>query len=124
MKVRSDGNECFPGLAGARRYRSIRKCCNGAGRVSHVIERPLSRDGTNSGNQVHQAEAGNAVSRVLDEAQQCQHVLDVRGIEELETAELDEGDVAPDQLDFQRTAVAGRPEQYSLLLQERAGLTV
>src|SRR5205085_11382972 len=118
MKVRNDGSECFPGLAGARRNRSVRKRCNGARLVSHVIERPLGRDRTDSRDQVHQAEAGNAVSRILDEAQQCQHVLDVRGIEELETAELDEGDVAPDQLDFQWTAVAGRPEQYSLLLQE------
>ena len=73
---------------------------------------------------MHQPEAGNTVFWVLDEAQQRQHVLDVGSIQELETPEFDEGDIAPGQFDFQRTAVAGCPKQHRLLLQKRAGLAV
>ena len=39
-------------------------------------------------------------------AQQRQHVLDMGGVQKLQAAELDEGNVAPGQLDFQRAAVA------------------
>ena len=71
---------------------------------------------------MQQTEAGDAIARVLDEPQQRQHVLDVRGIEELQSAELHERDVPARQFDFERTAVAGCPEQHGLLLEERAGL--
>jgi hypothetical protein len=55
---------------------------------------------------MHQPEARDAVARILDKAQQRQHVLDVGGIEKLQAAELDERNVAPGELDFERTAVA------------------
>jgi hypothetical protein len=73
---------------------------------------------------MHQPEPGNTITRVLDETQQCQQILNVSGIEELQATELDEGDIAASQFNFQRPAVAGCPEQYSLLLQERAGFPV
>src|SRR5206468_2627224 len=37
---------------------------------------------------------------------------------------LDERDVAARQFDFERTAMAGRPKQHGVLLQERARLAV
>ena len=77
-----------------------------------------------AGQKMQQPEAGDAVARILDEPQQRQHVLDVRGVEELQAAELHERDVAPGQFDLQRAAVARRPEQHRLLLQQRAGFAV
>ena len=50
----------------------------------------------------------SAVARVLRPAQQRQHVLDVRRLEELQAAELDERDVAPRQLELERGAVVRR----------------
>ena len=64
--------------------------------------------GPTPGHQMHQPEAGDAVARVLDKPQQRQHVLDVRGIEELQPAEFDERNVAPGEFDFERSAVAAR----------------
>jgi len=59
---------------------------------------------------MQQTESGHAVARIFDEPQQRQHVLDVGGIEKLQSAKLHERDVPARQLDFKRTAVAGRPE--------------
>ena len=61
-----------------------------------------------AGQQMQQAEAGDAVARIFDEAQQRQHVLDVRGVEKLQPAELHERDVAAGEFDLERTAVAAR----------------
>ena len=66
--------------------------------------------------QLQHAEAGDAVARVLGEAQHREHVLDVRGVEELQAAELHERDVAPRQLDLERAAVVRGAEQHRLLL--------
>ena len=52
----------------------------------------------------------NAITRVLDETQQRQYILDVSGIEKLQTTKLDKRDVAAGQLEFQRTAMARCPE--------------
>ena len=61
---------------------------------------------------------------ILREPQQGEHVLDVRAIEELETTELDEGNIAARQLDFQMAAMAGRSKQNRLLFQDGAALAV
>ena len=66
--------------------------------------------------ELHQAEAGDAVARVLHEAQQREHVLDVRGVEEFQAAEFHEGDVAAGELDLERPAVMGGAEEHRLLL--------
>ena len=46
----------------------------------------------------------------------------MRGLEELQPAELDERDVAAGELDLERGAVACRAEEHRLRLQGRAGL--
>ena len=70
-----------------------------------MVEHALRRGRADAGHQLHQPEAGDAVARVLDEAQQRQHVLDVGGVEEFQAAELDEGNVAAGQFDLERAAV-------------------
>ena len=54
------------------------------------IKNALCRGRSDTGHQLHQPKAGNTVTRVFDEAQQRQHVLDVRSVEKFETAKLDE----------------------------------
>ena len=46
------------------------------------------------------------------------------GVEKLQSAKFHERDVPARQLDFERTAVTGCPEQHGLLFEERAGLAV
>ena len=77
-----------------------------------------------AGEKLQHAEARHPVARVLGEAQQRQHVLHVRRIEELEPAVLDERDVAPGQLDLELAAVMGGAEEHRLLLQRHACLAV
>src|SRR3954464_15509061 len=109
-EVRDSRNECFPVLAGARRRRCVCKRSDRIGAISQIIEHPLRRTGTDTGNKMHQPKAGNTIARVLDETQQRQYILDVSGIEKLQTTKLDKWDVAAGQLEFQRTAMARCPE--------------
>ena len=62
-------------------------------------------------------EAGHPVARVFRPAQHREHVLDMRGFEELQAAEFDEGDVAPGQLDLQRAAMMRGAEQHGLVFE-------
>ncbi len=74
--------------------------------------------------ELHEPETGDMVTRIFDEAQQRQHVLDVRGLEEFEPAEFHVRDVAAGELDLQRTAMAAGAEQHRLLLQRHAAFAV
>ena len=88
------------GGAGVSARRSI-----GRGTAAIVVEDAGRRARPDAGQQVEDAEAGDAVARILGEAQQRQHVLDVRRIEELQPAVLHERNVAPRELDLERTRV-------------------
>src|SRR4051812_9606443 len=123
-EVHDGPNERIPVLAGARRHRCLCKRSDRIGAVGQMIEHPLRRTGTDTGNKMHQPVACNTIARVLDETQQRQYILDVSGIEKLQTTKLDKWDVAAGQLEFQRTAMARGPEQYGLLLQQRARFPV
>src|ERR1700722_19823234 len=94
------------------------------GSFRHMIEHPLRGGGSDAGQQMQQPKSRDAVSRILDEAQQRQHVFDVCGVEKLQSTEFDERDVPARQLDFERPAVTGCPEQNCLLFEEGAGLPV
>src|SRR6266581_6657174 len=87
-----------------------------------MIEDALRRRGPNAGNKMHQPKSRDAVARVLDEAEHRQHILDMRGIEKFEPAELHERDISPGQFDLERAAVMRRAEQYRLLLEDGPGL--
>src|SRR3954463_9239983 len=107
---RNGRNERFPVLAGARRRRCVCKRSDWIGAVGQMIEHPLRRTGTDTGNKMHQPVDCNTIARVLDETKQRQYILDVSGIEKLQTTKLDKWDVAAGQLEFQRTAMARCPE--------------
>ena len=104
---------------GARRCRVGE---GGLGGVPQGVEQRLGGGGADAGDELQGAEAGDAVGRVLGEAQAGEHVLDVGGVEELQAAELDEGDVAAGELDLERRRVVGGAEEDGLLAQRGAGL--
>jgi hypothetical protein len=89
-----------------------------------VIEYTLGRSRTDARQQVHDAETGDAVAGILDEPQQREHVLHVRSVEELKSAEFHERDIPPGEPDLERSAVRGRAEQDGLLLEQRSFLAV
>jgi hypothetical protein len=76
-----------------------------------MIEHPLRGGGSDAGQQMQQPKSRDAVSRILDEAQQRQHVFDVCGVEKLQPAELHERNIPARQFDLERTTVTGCPEQ-------------
>src|SRR5580704_16268871 len=84
----------------------------------------MRRRGSYTRYEMHQTEARHPVARILRKPQHRQHVLDVRAVEKLQTAELDEGNVAAGELHFERAAVVRSPEQHGLLLQQSADLPV
>ncbi len=97
---------------------------SGSADSTDAVEHALRRRRPDARQQLQDAEAGDAVARILDEAQQRQHVLDVGGVEKFQPAEFHERNVAAGQLDFERTAVVGGAEQHRLLLQECALLAI
>ncbi len=91
---------------------------------SHPIENTLSRRGPHAWHELQEPKPRHPIARVLREAQHGQHVFDVSAIEEFQAAELDEGNVAPCELDLKMAAVAGRPEKNRLLFQDSARFPV
>ena len=55
--------------------------------------------------QLKRAEPGDRIARVLRPAQDCEHILDMRGFEKFEPAIFNERNVAPPKLDFEKVAV-------------------
>ncbi|MHC2462541.1 hypothetical protein ACVIHD_001553 [Bradyrhizobium embrapense] len=92
---------------GAGAGRGGQRCERGdrIGRLAHAVEHALRRGRPDTGQQMQDAKAGDPVARICGEAQQCQHVLDVRSVKEFEAAEFHERNVAAGQLDLQRSAV-------------------
>jgi hypothetical protein len=86
--------------------------------------RSLRRGGADPGHQLHHPEAGDAVARILDEAQQSQHFLDVGRIQEFEPAKLHKGDVASGAFHFERSAMVRGEKQDRLLFQHGAAFAV
>ena len=70
--------------------------------------RRAARRRPDAGQELHHAKARDAVARVLRPAQDGEHVLDVRGFEKLEPAELHERNVAPGQLELERRRCGAR----------------
>src|SRR3979411_2810359 len=89
-----------------------------------MIEHSPRRCRSNARNELHHAEARDAVARVFDKPQQSQDVSDVRGVEELEAAELDERNIPPCQLDFEGPTMMRGAKENRLLLQRRSALAV
>ena len=90
----------------------------------HAVEDALRRRRTDARHELQEAEAGDAVARVFGKAQQRQQILDVRGVEELQTTELHKGNVALGELDLERARMMRGAEQHGLVLQQGTGLAV
>eukprot|EP01136_Pigoraptor_vietnamica_P042676 Opistho-1_new@17125 len=111
-----------PGLRATRRGRGVQQLDQRVRRFGHAIEHLARGARPDPGQQLQHAEAGHPVARIVDEAQQRQHVLDVGAVEELQPAIFDERDVAPGQLDLEFGRMRGGAEQHRLLLQCGAAL--
>jgi hypothetical protein len=77
-----------------------------------------------AGQQLQDQEGGDGVAGVLDPTQHAQHVLYVRGFEELQTAIFDEGDIPAGEFDLKLIAVVAGTEQHRLMLQIDARLAM
>jgi hypothetical protein len=85
--------------------------------LGHHFHRVARRHFANARHEQEQAVPAHLVARILEDAEKGEHVLDVRGLEELETAPLVEGDVAGRELDLEIGAVVARAEQHRDLSQ-------
>src|SRR6185312_10357114 len=117
-------DEGFPVAAGARWRRYVREHRDRVGGLGQAVEHALRGCGSDTGQQMQKAKPGDAIARIFGETQQRQHVLDVSGVEKLQSTEFYEWDVPTRQFDFERTAVARCPKQHGLLLEERSGLAI
>ena len=114
--------ETLPFGAGARR-RVGHQHRGRIGRGEPVEDARRARR-ADAGHELRDAKARDAVARVLGKAQRREHVLHVRGFEELQPAELHERDVAPGQLEFERVGMMRGAEQHRLRFQRQARLAV
>ena len=76
---------------------------------------------THTRQKLQRAEGGQRVARVVGPAQHGHEVLDVPGLEELQSAELHERDLALGQLDFEDVAVTRAAEQHGLAHERHVG---
>jgi len=93
--------EAVPVVAGASRWRRV---CEDPARLRRhdVIEDALRRAWADAGDQLHDPETRDPITRVLYKSQHRQEILDVGGLEEFEPAQLEERDVPPRQFDLKR----------------------
>ncbi|MNS93654.1 hypothetical protein D3C72_1278390 [compost metagenome] len=113
-----------PVIAGLRRGRNFSKGKQRLGVCRDGIENIAGLLWSDAGQHLQQPETGDAVARVLREAQHGQHVLHMGAVEEFQAAKFDEGDVAAGQFHLERPAVAGGAKQHGLLFQRHAGFAV
>ena len=90
----------------------------GSGRIvstyaQFVHESPRSH-GTHAFQELEDAEPAHLVEGVVQDSEQCQHILDVGRLQELQPSVLDVGDVPAGQFDLEQVAVVGSPKQHSL----------
>ena len=130
----------LPGPGRSRRRRSRRaaplsavQCLARGGRHGQLRQRAEAKSGatrrhrrararigrSHAGQQLQHAKRRDAVARVVGPAQHRKQVLDVRGLEELETAVLHERDVAAHQLELEQVAVVRGAKEHGLAPQRR-----
>ena len=82
-----------------------------------MIEHASGGFRADAGNQLNRTEPGYPIARIAGPAQQRQHILHMGRFEEPQTAELDEWNVAPHELQLQPRAVMRSAEQNGLRAQ-------
>ena len=93
-ELRHHADQPRPVLGRGARRRARRPAPAAVRRVVQALERLAGDARADAGQELQHPERGHLVARVLRPAQHRQHVLDVRGLEEAQAAELDVGDVA------------------------------
>jgi hypothetical protein len=106
--------------AGGERSQSVER----SGGLLQPLQATLRDRRTDPGQQLQGAKARDPVARIVGPAQHRQQVLDVGGLQELESAMLDVGDVAAGQFDLEQVAVMRASEQHRLLLECDPGLAL
>ena len=99
------------------------KCANASGShdrsaIVSIIARAV--DVADAGHQHENAVPAHLVARILEHAQEREHVLDVRGLEELEAAPLLERDLAVRELDLEVGRHVGGAHEHRHLAQRHA----
>ena len=112
-------DECRPMLGGHRRRFRADETVTGSALVHPSSV--LAAFAGPAGQQLNDAETGDAVARVFGKPQHRQHVLDVRGFQKFQAAEFHEGNVAAGQFDFERPAVMRGAKQHRLRFQRKPG---
>jgi heavy metal translocating P-type ATPase/RND family efflux transporter MFP subunit len=93
----------------------------GIRKLDEEVENLLRGGMADAGQDLQNAKAGDAIARILREAQQSEKILHVGAVEEFQPAEFDERNVAAGELQLQHGAVMRGAEQRRLLLQRHAG---
>ena len=109
---------------GARARRRVGHQHRGRIGRGEPVENARAPRRSDAGHKLRHAKARDAVARVLGKAQRGEHVLHVRGFEELQPAELHERNVAAGQLEFERVGMMRGAEQHRLRFQRQAGLAI
>ena len=84
------------------------------------VDRAARRGLADAGHEHEQAVPADLVARVLEDAQEREHVLHVRGLEELDAAPFLERDAAGRELDLEVGAHVAGPEEHGHLAQRHA----
>src|SRR5580704_14216320 len=107
--------KCMPVVCRALRCRRIEQCSDRICRPHQVVEHSPRRCRSHAWDELHYAESRDTVAWVFDKAQQRQDVSNMRGVEKLQAAVFNEGNIPPYQLDFERSAVMRGAEEDRLL---------
>jgi hypothetical protein len=96
------GRELRPGGRRRRRRHERLQRAGRVGGLGHPRDQLAGGGRADARHQLQRPPGGTLAARVGGEAQHREHVLDMRGLEEFQAAVLDEGDVAPGQLELER----------------------
>ena len=110
-------DEIRPMLGCRRRRLDLVERRHSVSPLGQAIEHSRGGRRPGSGQQLHDAKAGDAVARIFRPTQQGQQILDMRRLEKLQTAKFHERNIVPGQFHFQRPRMMRRAEQNRLRLQ-------
>ena len=120
---RSDSNRCTSAVCAsrARGGGTSSASADGSQPARHEQIDGGARGGVaDAGEKQEDAEPAHLVARVLEDAEEREHVLHVRGLEELEAAPFLEGDLAIRELDLEVGGHVAGAEEHRHLAQRRA----
>jgi hypothetical protein len=111
-------------LCGGSGWLEAFESCDCVATYRYRIQQLGGGTGAYSGKELRDAKARYPIARIIGPPQRGQNILDVRSFEELEAAELHEGNVFSCQLQFQNRAVVRGAKQDRLRLQANVGFAI